>query len=188
MTTGTEEITTATVSAQVGAGSGICVPSLADILAANPDEFIAAYTDIAAVNLACAVGLPKSEDIDFPKYLSLLDTMAAAVRRQTEKSWRLFKIKPAEFDHSENVFRVLTMEHVLRVQFKIKYNSHVWEKTKNREDWNTADSSEIFIHGILNENNRTGTCSSLPVVSVAVGRRLGYPLQWRCACQITRSF
>ncbi|MGL6097413.1 MAG: transglutaminase family protein, partial [Fimbriiglobus sp.] len=40
-------------------------------------------------------------------------------------------------------------------------------------DW--RDSRNIFLHGLLSEN-RTGTCPSLPVLIVAIGRRLGYPL------------
>jgi hypothetical protein len=39
-----------------------------------------------------------------------------------------------------------------------------------------ADSRDIFIHGLLGEK-RSGTCSSMPVLYVAIGRRLGYPLK-----------
>jgi hypothetical protein len=41
---------------------------------------------------------------------------------QPTRSWRLFKIKPSEFGHSENVFRIFTMEHVLRSQFGVRYD------------------------------------------------------------------
>jgi len=105
--------------------------------------------------------------------------MAEAVTKHTERSWRLFKIKPSQFQNSENVFRVLTMEHVLRVSFGVKYDPKVSEETdngKNFEGWRATDSTEVFIHGVLNEK-RTGTCSSLPTFSIAVGRRLGYPLK-----------
>jgi regulator of sirC expression with transglutaminase-like and TPR domain len=39
-----------------------------------------------------------------------------------------------------------------------------------------ADPSSVFLHGLLGPD-RKGTCSSLPVLYVAVGRRLGYPLK-----------
>src|SRR5262249_583975 len=39
-----------------------------------------------------------------------------------------------------------------------------------------ADSRDVFLHGLLS-GNRQGTCSSLPVLYLAVGRRLGYPLK-----------
>ena len=38
-----------------------------------------------------------------------------------------------------------------------------------------ADANDVFIHAII--NGIGGTCSSLPVLYVAVGRRLGYPLK-----------
>ena len=152
------------------------VPSADDLLTADPDQFVAAHTDIAAVNLACARGLPKCDESEFPKYLTLLDTIADAVRRHTDKSWRLFKLKPQQFHNSENVFRIYTMEHVFRVQFGIKYDPVVREITEGGNRWMTDDSSEVFIHGILSDK-RTGTCSSLPTFAIAVGRRLGYPLK-----------
>ena len=155
------------------------VPSLQELLFTDPDHFVSKYTDIAAVNLACARGLPKADESQFPGYLALLDKMAEAIRLKTDKSWRLFKIKPAEFHHSENVFRVFTMEHVLRVQFGVKYDPVVTRLTDHgtkHDGWNTTDSTEIFIHGVTSEK-RTGTCSSLPTFSIAVGRRLGYPLK-----------
>jgi hypothetical protein len=106
----------------------------------------------------------------------LLDTIAEAVKKQTERQWRLFKLKPQQFNHSENVFRCYTMEHVFRVQFGIRYDPVVRDAAKNPGPWRPADSSEVFIHGILSDK-RTGTCSSLPTFAIAVGRRLGYPLK-----------
>lgn len=159
------------------------IPSLDELLHLDADQFVARYTDIAAVNLACARGLPNAEESEFPEYMTLLDTIAEAVRRETERSRRLFKLKPAQFHHSEAVFRLYTMEHVFRVRFNIRYDPLV-HKTLERgsdwrergSDWRTPDSTEVFIHGILS-GKRTGTCSSLPTFAVAVGRRLGYPLK-----------
>ncbi|MCY2952993.1 MAG: hypothetical protein NTU53_13610 [Planctomycetota bacterium] len=177
MNTQTRESQSAPITIPSRPGEPVAIPSIHEILTTtDPDRFVARHTDIAAVNLACATGLPNAEDIDIPKCLALLDRMAGAVRQHTEQSWRLFKIKPAEFRNSENVFRVLMMEHVLRVQFKVKYDPLVREAVRTDKEWNTSDSSAIFIHGILNEK-RTGTCSSLPTFSIAVGRRLGYPLK-----------
>ena len=152
------------------------VPSLEAVLQSEPDQFIAEFTDIAALNLACARGLPNCCESEFPTYLALLDVIAEAVRNQTERSWRLFKLKPQTFNNSENVFRVYTMEHVFRSLFGVKYDPKVREARASGGPWLTKDSSEIFIHGILSEK-RTGTCSSLPTFAIAVGRRLGYPLK-----------
>jgi hypothetical protein len=102
--------------------------------------------------------------------------MAEAVRVKTEKSWRVFRLKPSEFQDSENVFRVFMMEHVLRMQYGVKYDPLVADITASGKKWISDDSTEIFIHGVLSEK-RTGTCSSLPTFSIAIGRRLGYPLK-----------
>jgi hypothetical protein len=167
------------ISVEINSPSDACqssIPTLEEILTADPDRFVAKYTDIAAVNLACARGLPNCDDGEFPKYLALLDTIAEAVRQQTERNWRLFKLKPAQFNNSENVYRLYTMEHVFRVQFNIRYDPIVRDATQNGEPWMSDDSSELFIHGLLS-TKRTGTCSSLPTFAIAVGRRLGYPLK-----------
>ncbi|MCA9110526.1 MAG: hypothetical protein KDA52_11285, partial [Planctomycetaceae bacterium] len=63
-----------------------------------------------------------------------------------------------------------------RRRFGIRYDDKVKETIEQGRRWNTSDSSEVFIHGILSKK-RTGTCSSLPTFAIAVGRRLGYPLK-----------
>jgi hypothetical protein len=44
-----------------------------------------------------------------------------------------------------------------------------------RDDNFFADSRDLFLHGLLGKR-RTGTCSSMPVLYVALARRLGYPV------------
>lgn len=162
-------------------GDPISVPTHQDILTANPDHFVAKFTDIAANNLVCAQGLPRTDELDVPKMLALLDKMAAMTRVWTDKSWRMFDLKPAEFNNSRNVYRVLTMTHVLHKHFGIHYNP---ERLKPgvRAGGHEAcagidegDTGDAFIHGMLGPR-KTGICGTLPILTVAVGRRLGYPL------------
>ena len=40
-----------------------------------------------------------------------------------------------------------------------------------------ADSHDILIHGLIGDDQHLGTCSSMPVLYIALGRRLGYPLK-----------
>ncbi len=103
------------------------VPTLDELLHLDPDTFVSKDTDIAAVNLACARGLPPTEESEFPDYMALLDTIAEAVERETERSQRLFRLKPAHFHNSEAVFRMYTMEHVFRSRFNICYDGKVKE-------------------------------------------------------------
>ncbi len=55
------------------------IPTLDDLLSLDPDRFVAQFPDVAAVNLACARGLPPTEEGEFPEYMALLATIAEAV-------------------------------------------------------------------------------------------------------------
>lgn len=59
---------------------------------------------VAAMNLACAVGLPGAEEIDASGCLAALDHWPGLVGRSTETAVESqFRPNPAEFDHSEAV-------------------------------------------------------------------------------------
>lgn len=154
-----------------GNGPSPPIPSLEEILSTDPEEFVTKYTDIAAINLACAVGLPNAEGLDIAKCLRMLDAMATWVRERTKRSWWRFEQTPEVYYCSANVFRVAMMIRLLHEQFGIHYDP----KQIGWDDYNPSDSGSQFIHGLLSER-RCGTCATLPVFAVAVGRRLGYPL------------
>jgi hypothetical protein len=61
--------------------------------------------------------------------------------------------------------------------FGVRYNPARVSRPGLPEDMSFfADSKDLFLHGLLG-SARTGTCSSMPVLYVAIGRRLGYPLK-----------
>ncbi|MBL8797887.1 MAG: hypothetical protein JNM56_28575, partial [Planctomycetia bacterium] len=65
-----------------------------------------ARLDIAAVNLACAQGLPGAERIDVNRCLATLDYWTDIVKRWTDAAYQQFFLtNPAEYDHSEPRFR-----------------------------------------------------------------------------------
>jgi hypothetical protein len=128
-----------------------------------------ARLDIAAVNLACAEGLPGAETIDTALCLSTLDGWADAVRSYTDLLMPQFRRKPHEYDNSEAYFRALALITVLHRDRGVKYN-----RAKIPEDV-PFDTADVFIHGIIQGDG--GTCATLPVVYAAVGRRLGYPIK-----------
>jgi hypothetical protein len=77
----------ANVIAPQGAARSVLVPTLNEILTADPDQFVTKYTDIAAINLACATGLPGSVEIDIPKCLAIIDRMAEAKISACSRPW-----------------------------------------------------------------------------------------------------
>ena len=73
---------------------------------------------------------------------------------------------------------MLIMAVVLYEDYGVRYNPAriVMPGNIDPNDHFFADSRDIFLHGLL-EGRKQGTCSSLPVLYIAVGRRLGYPLK-----------
>lgn len=144
------------------------VASLDELLKLTPEELD--QVDIAEMNLLCATGLPGAEDINIPKILTSLDAFAASVRYQTNRHlYRVDDPKFAEhYKHSENILRSEFLIQVLQEDCGVHYN------LQRVRDIDFTNSKDLFIHGLLGSNG--GTCSSMPVLYVAVARRLDYPM------------
>jgi hypothetical protein len=132
---------------------------------------------IARMNLLCAQGLPRAEGLD-PSCLLKLDEMAARVRSETERHFYRFQRNPADFEHSDGFFRMLMLAVVLAEDFGVQYAPARVGTAADAQagDGFFADARDVFLQGLTGPR-RQGTCSSLPVLQVAVGRRLGYPLK-----------
>ena len=152
------------------------ISGLPNLLALRPDALQA--MDIARMNLICAEGLPGAEGLDVNRCLATLDEMAARVRSETERHLYRFGQHPAEFENSEGFFRMVMMAVVLAEDFQIKYAPDKIASAAEAHigDGFFANARDVFLHGLTGPERR-GTCSSLPVLQVAVGRRLGYPLK-----------
>jgi hypothetical protein len=136
----------------------------------DPTDAECAGFDLAAVDLACAVGLPGSERLEITACLAWVEHTAAWARHQAVATFDQFWRSPEAYDNSEGIFRVVAMMNVLWRGLGVHYNQ---ERIDDPEAF--TDSRDDFIHGII--EGRGGTCASLPVLLAAVGRRLGYPLK-----------
>ena len=151
--------------------------TLKELLALSPAEI--ERCDIARLNLLCAEGLRGAENLNVESVLSRLDGIAQHVELETRRHYYRFQNNRAEFNHSEGYFRMLLMAVTLQEDLEIRYNSEritpvgVFESN----DAFFADSRDVFLHGLVAEDRRMGTCASLPALYVAIGRRLGYPLK-----------
>jgi hypothetical protein len=131
--------------------------------------------DVAAVNLACAAWLPDAPtEAQILECLDRLDHYARCAEDYTRRRMAEFARQPETYDHSEPVFRVVCMVTLLQRQFGVLYNQ------EKKSESALLDTTDTFVHGALVGSG--GTCASLPVVYVAVGRRLGYPLKLVQAC------
>ncbi len=130
-----------------------------------------ARCDLAAVNLACAAGLPGAQQIDVPGCLRQLDSWAGSVGEFTERRLPTFRARPHEYNYSEAYFRVLGLITVLQRDLGVHFNP----AKAGLPPEAPYDLEDQFIHGVL--QGPGGTCATLPVVYAAVGRRLGYPIK-----------
>jgi hypothetical protein len=130
------------------------------------------------MNLLCAQGLPGADRFDLNDCLLKLDEMAARVRSETARYLYRFQANPAEFENSEGFFRMLMLAVVLVEDFGVRYAPAKIGTAADARigDGFFADAQDVFLQGVTGAKHE-GTCSSLPVLQVAVGRRLGYPLK-----------
>jgi hypothetical protein len=135
--------------------------------------------DIAEMNLLCATGLPGAEKLDIDHALATLDDWAKRVKFETERHlYRVIDPRYAEhYRHSEAYLRAEMLVQALWEDLGVKYDPAA------RHNFSFKDSRVAFIHGMIPMPGQTqaevpgGTCASMPVMYVAVGRRLGYPLK-----------
>ncbi len=153
------------------------LPSLAQVCQ-SPQDFLGTL-DVAALNLMCAGGLPHADNLDIPKLLEWLEKAAEQVEYETRRHWYRFSESPQQYLNSPGYFCCYYLLQVLQEDFKVRYNPAriVDEDFQNPKCLNPdfKDSRDLFIHGII--DGPGGTCASVPVIYVAVGRRLGYPLK-----------
>jgi len=158
-------------------GGGSTPPSLEGLLALDPAGV--GRLELAAVNLACARGLPGTEGMDVEDCLKRLDEWAGHVESEVRRRRRSFVQRPGYYENSEAKFKAIQLVLALKEDYGVGYDPGRIGRPSQAELFDPAffrDASGIFLCGPLGEARR-GTCASLPVLVVAVGRRLGYPLR-----------
>lgn len=138
-----------------------------------------ARVDIALMNLICAEGLPGRGKASYQECLLKLEQIAESVRSQTARNHHRFTDNPAEFENSEEFYKIAMLNTVLGEDFGLHYNpkkiaAATFENLQDQSFFESAD--DVFLSGLLGEHGM-GTCASMPVTLVAVGRKLGYPLK-----------
>lgn len=144
------------------------VSSLAQLLALPADE--RESLDIAQMNLLCAEGLPGAEGLNIPQCLATLNHWAFHVKRYTAQRRSDYYANPQAYDGDLRLFRFLSMASFLKSP---KILGITYQPTAIG-NYDFSDSRDDLLHGLL--TRKLGTCTSLPVLAVAIGRRLGYPM------------
>lgn len=150
--------------------------TLKELLALPPDQI--ERCDIGLMNLLCAEGLPGAENLNVQDCLRKLDALAARVQFETQRHEYRFNEHPEQFGNSLGYYHMMMLEQVLVQDLGIQYNPDIALPQMDGQVptmASGADSKNIFIHGLLT-GNHLGTCASMPVLAVVIGRRLGYPV------------
>jgi hypothetical protein len=134
--------------------------------------------DIACAELRLAEGLPGAEGLDRGLCLRWLDEAARLVAQTTERHFYRFQQRPQDFQHSEGRFRMMWLVTVLQRDLGVWYDL---ASVPLPDEEFFKHPKYLFLHGII--QGFGGTCSSLPPLYAAVGRRLNYPLKLVKAAQ-----
>lgn len=151
--------------------------TLAQLLDLSPTNL--EKCDIARMNLFCAEGLPGADDLKVDEDLATLDSWAQHIKSEIDRNFHHYSDDPAYFYNSTNFYKMAMMGVVLYEDYNVRYNPELIESpsdTPPPNDHFFADSNDILIHGLIGSRH-LGTCSSMPVLYIALGRRLGYPLK-----------
>jgi regulator of sirC expression with transglutaminase-like and TPR domain len=134
-----------------------------------PEEVLG-NLDIGFLNLETAIGLPGAESLNVDACVETLNAWSRQVRVYTEGHLSQFEKSPEKFNNSPACFRMASLLAMLQKHLGVRY-----DPTLIDGDYNATDSRNLFVHGPL--SGHAGTRVTLPVVYVAIGRRLGYPLK-----------
>lgn len=130
-------------------------------LTESSDHQLAMF-DIATLNLFCALGLHGADDLD-PD--ACHETARDWTNQVAQRSLPRFQRSPDKFEHSLPKFKMLCMVTALQRDLGMTYYMPFSEG-----EYNASDARNLFIHGILSGHG--GTCVSMPVLYVAIGRGL----------------
>lgn len=137
-----------------------------------------AKVDIALMNLLCAQGLPSSKPLEIETTLRTLDQWARLAQESERRYFPQYQQNPSRYDHSLAKFKAVNLALTLKEDLRCGYNMGLVDSSVMTDIRSTRffqDSSDLFLHGFMGEA-RAGSCASLPILMVAVGRRCGYPL------------
>lgn len=125
--------------------------------------------DIALVNHACAVGLP-GYSCDVARVSRVLDRWAKLASSETKACYSIFEARRSDFQNSKSRFRAEVLVTFVQRKLGIRYDPMLIDS-----DRNFKDAKSLFLDGVV--STFRGTCTNLPVLYAAIGRRLGYPLK-----------
>jgi hypothetical protein len=135
-------------------------------------------SSITPMNIRCAQGWLPDTESSIESHIRTVAAWATHIRSETARHTYRFRQNPAEFELSEGFFKMLMIAVVLAEDYHIHYKAELKSEAgqTRAKDAFFANPDDVFLTGLLGPK-REGTCSSMPVLYVAIGCELGYPLK-----------
>ena len=127
------------------------------------------------MNLTVAREIPRFADLDIRRYVQLADRWADDIRRRLPGAEAQFHRSPANWKNDIRFFRLGVVAWYVDEILRITYP----DELARAEDALYVDPLDIFLNGLM--DRRRGSCASMPVLHVALGWRLGWPVSLACA-------
>ena len=142
--------------------------SVWELLALSDDEL--ENVDVVEMNVAVAREIPGLQELDYYKYKAVVDGWAEQVEASLPEGEAVFNKTPEQWKNDIHFFRLGQGAAFLSQVVGIKYI----EEQKNLKTVRYEDSADLFLHGLIDK--KVGTCGNMPILHVALGRRLGWPV------------
>lgn len=157
--------------------------TVADLMALSDAEL--EQVDIVEMNIAVARELPGLENLDYDKYRRIVDGWTEQFRAWLPTVEHAYYERPEYFKNDIDFFRLGMLAQFLDQRVGIGY---VEDQKQAQIEADRAgkqlgvrysDPGQLLLHGLI--DTKRGTCATMPVLHVAIGRRLGWPVGLACA-------
>lgn len=153
----------------------LCPSNMEELVALSATEL--ERVDVGRMNLICADAVSVFGGSELPRLLRRLDEWAEDARRAEMRYRQTYEREPMRYDNSYAKYRAVNLALTIKEDFRCRYQKeHI--RSGAMTDFTSPrffrNPDDVFVSGLL--RHRLGTCSSFPVLLVALGRRLGYPL------------
>ena len=153
----------------------LCPSNIEELVALSATEL--ERVDVGRMNLICADAVADFGKSELPRLLRRLDEWAEDARKAEVRYRKTYEREPVRYDNSYAKYRAVNLALTIKEAFRCRYQKeHI--RSGAMTDFTSPrffrNPDDVFVSGLL--KHRLGTCSSFPVLLVALGRRLGYPL------------
>jgi hypothetical protein len=152
--------------------------SVAELIALTDVEL--SRVDIVEMSVAVAREIPGLEMQSYDHYRQIVDQWTAQFRQWLPTTEHAFHANPDAYHNDINFFRLGMLAQFLDQAVGVAYVEE--QRDAQVEGTQTAffytDPRQLLLHGLI--DTREGTCVTMPVLHVAIGRRLGWPVSLAC--------